>query len=64
MAQGKPQEPEDVIREALDRVTAAVLTLAMETLRAHSGNTAGGVPDATYTSVRDLYRKIFETALY
>ena len=52
------QSPEDVIREALDRVTAALLTLAMETLRAHASSISGEVPPDTQERVRNVYSKV------
>jgi hypothetical protein len=46
---------EETVRDAIDRLTAAVLTLAMETLRAQSGHTSGEVSDTVRAKVFDAY---------
>jgi hypothetical protein len=46
----------DEIRGSVDRLTAAVLTLAMETVSAATGHSAGDVTDAVKSKAMDLYR--------
>jgi hypothetical protein len=50
----------DEIRAALDRLTAAVLTLAMEAVNAQAGRSDGEVTDALQVKVFDAYDKGFD----
>lgn len=60
MSDDRNRLPEDVIREALDRATAAVLTLAMETVSVGTGHSAGNVSDATMSRVMSLFKKLYQ----
>jgi hypothetical protein len=61
MAENKPQEPEDVIRDALERVTAALLTVAVATLKAPKQK-SGSPADAT-NAVKDDFDHILNQVL-
>jgi hypothetical protein len=51
------QKPEQIVNDALDRVTAALLTLAMETLRSHSTDINGDVSEVVRGNVLKAFSK-------
>jgi hypothetical protein len=51
------QKPEAVVSEALDRVTAALLSLAAETVSSASGHSSGEVTDTVRSRVIDNSRR-------
>jgi hypothetical protein len=55
MKSERDQLPEDVISQAVDRLTAAILTFTMENLHAKSGYISGDVPDVVRAKVLDAY---------